>query len=128
MSTNKQQINAKNERIKLGIMPLLDWSENEYQDFKMRGGCAFLQNYMPQQPEFIDELIETALFWRWWCNQWLIRDEVFLTTEGIAFIGKTIRVCCYKHLHNPVELAKELIIDSIVFEGTSICKKQIPAL
>lgn len=122
MSNQKDLINAKNLRIKGYLLPLLGWDENEYQDFKMRCGCSFLQNYMPQCPHLIDELIETRIFWQWWCNQWLLRDEEFIL-ENLIHINQTILLHMYKELHNPNILATELKIDSIVFENSSINKK-----
>ena len=104
-------------------MPLLHWSEEEYQSFKMRCGCAYLQYYMPQYPALIDELIETRLFWAWWCNRWLLRDEAFISSEHLSSINLKVVVFAYKSMHCPIALAKELKIESLVFEDSSISKK-----
>ncbi len=123
MSSNQQYIIAKRERIKGMIMPLLNWSNSDLYDFKTRCGCAYLQNYMPQYPELIDELINTTRFWQWWSNQWLLRDEAFVAPPGMVHVNREIVVMSYKALHNPVTLALELRMDSLVFENTSISQK-----
>lgn len=104
-------------------MPLLGWSEDEYQTFKMRCGCLFMQYYMPQYPTLIDEVIESRLFWAWWCNQWLIRDEALLMQPGFVNDQETSRVTYYKWLHSPQNLLNIMVVDSVIFENTSITKK-----
>ncbi len=104
-------------------MPLLNWSEEQYGTFKMRCGCLFMQYYMPQYPELIDEVIESRLFWAWWCNQWLIRDEALLMQPGFANCKPENRVTYYKWLHSPQNLLNIMVVDSVIFENTSITKK-----
>ncbi len=124
MSNHKHQIDAKKQRIEGYIMPLLGWSTEHYQDFKMRCGCSFLQNYIPHSPAFIDELIETKIFWQWWNNEWLLRDEGFTFFSHLHFPpDQRVIVGIFKSMHDPSTLAKQLQIDSLVFENTSITKK-----
>lgn len=126
MHNHKHLIDAKNERVKGGIIALLGWDEEQYLSFKMRCGRNFLQQYMPNYPELIDEVNESRLFWAWWINQWLIRDEALLMQCGFAADKIENRVVYYKWLHSPQNLLNVLVVDSIIFENTSITKK--PAL
>lgn len=126
MDNNIDHINAEKSRIEGGIMHLLLWDENQYLDFKMRCGCRFLQNYMPNFPELIDEILEKPNYWKWWCNQFLLRDAAFLSTENIELTNFQILTEMYRYLHAPDTLVGDLVVDSIVFEGTSITQK--PAL
>lgn len=104
-------------------MPLLGWDDEQYLTFKMRCGRNFLQQYMPNYPELIDEVIESRLFWAWWLNQWLIRDEALLLQQGFQNMVPELRVLYYKWLHCPDNLLNVLVVDSIIFENTSITKK-----
>ena len=125
MNHQNKELEAKNQRIKGYIMPLLEWNEDQYMTFKMRCGRNFMQSYMPQYPELIDEVIESRLFWAWWMNQWLIRDEALLMQEN--FLESTVaeRLLYYRWLHFPDNLLRVLVVDSIIFENTSITQKPV---
>lgn len=123
MDKNIDHINAQKKRIEGGILPLLGWTLGEYLDFKMRSGCTFLQNYMPKYPGLIDEVLEKPNYWKWWSNAWLLRDEAFLMTENVNLFHQSMIRQMYRALHNPYTLTGDLVVDSIVFEGTAITQK-----
>ena len=104
-------------------MPLLQWSEEQYASFKVRSAGNFLQLYMSHYPALIDELLISRIFWAWWCNQWLLRDEALLMQPGFANCELQNRVTYYKWLHSPENLIKKMVVDSVIFTDTSISKK-----
>ncbi len=126
MNTNNEHLKAKMEQIQGGIMHLLNLSEEQYKTFQLRCGRAFLQNYMPKYPDLIDEVLQKENYWKWWSNLYLLRDEAFLSTEKIELINPIILQSMYSYLHNPYTLIGEIVVDSIIFEGTAITQK--PAL
>lgn len=124
MHTNKAEIIAVEQRINTQIMPFFNGDLDALLSFKMRCGCAYLQNYMPHCPELIDELIETAIFWQWWRLEWLVRDECFLQQAAAhGPMHPDMLIAAYKQWHKPSDLATKLAICSEVFENSSICKK-----
>lgn len=122
MSTQIELIKAKKELIEGYIMPFLGWDAADLFSFKNRIGCEFLQNYMPQYPDLIDEIVENGHFWNWWNNAWLLRDEGLLANLDISQLTQDWVVKVYKAVHNVDLLLRELHVDSIIFTGTSINK------
>lgn len=107
-------------------MPLLQWDEEQYAAFKTRSAGNFLQLYMPHYPALIDELKETRIFWAWWCNQWLLRDEALLLHTCFVMCSINDRINQYKLLHSPENLISKMVVDSVIFTNTSISKKPQP--
>lgn len=123
MSYNNNHFNAEKQRIEGGIMHLLGLSFEQYETYKLRTGRAFLQNYMPNYPALIDEILQKPNYWKWWYNHYLLRDTAFFTSEKIELINPTILKAMYHATHDPYTLANDLVVDSIIFEGSSINQK-----
>lgn len=72
---------AKAGTVKEQVCKILHWSELEYANYQYEQGLAYLQAYIPRDPQGIQELESSRIFWNWWKNQWVIRDETFLQTN-----------------------------------------------
>lgn len=100
-----RQMQERAKQIGWHIQAMLDWDSERYKKFQIKCGCAYLQHYIPRDPEGIDMLVKESMFWNWWKNRWMDRDEVFLL---IKFdVGDDI-ISDYNRMHSPVELAKEI--------------------
>lgn len=122
MSSNNQD-NARQQQIAIRITQVLHVTTRQYDAFKMRYGRAFLQSYISNYPELIDEILEKQAYWNWWEKHYLLRDETFLNTESIHCINTQILGAMYSTIHNPYNLVKELVVDSTIFEGLPITPK-----
>jgi hypothetical protein len=123
MENNNKQAGTRLQQVQMRITQLLNVSPQQYNAYKMRCGRAFLQNIIPNYPQLIDEIIEKQIYWQWWEDHYLLRDEVFLNADDIHLIHPEILGAMYSTLHNPYALSKELVVDSMVFEGLSFNSK-----
>jgi len=96
---------AKAGTIKEQVCKILHWSELEYANYQYEQGLAYLHAYIPRDPLGIQELESSRIFWNWWKNQWVIRDETFLQTN--CYNARSAHHV-YFFYHNANELAKEL--------------------
>lgn len=80
MATLVQQQQKKEQILKQRICELLQWDESEYANFQYETGLAYLHAYIPNDPEGADELTRSRIFWKWWINAWVQRDESFIAT------------------------------------------------
>lgn len=115
LAIRKEQAN----KVKAVVMQLLQWSELEYANFQYESGLAYLRHYIPTDKWGQDMLQRSRLFWNWWKNQWLLRDECFLA------VGKEILTNAvstenlrrlYFHDHNPATLASEIYPNRTVLD------------
>ena len=125
MNCNNQQDNDRKEQTAIKIMQLLNLTAERYNAFKIRYGRAFLQNYFSRYPQLVDEILKKEVYWNWWEDQYLIRDELFLHDENIHRINTQILGAMYSTIHNPYSLAAELVVDRVVFEGLTNIPKPI---
>ena len=103
--TQYRQRQAEALFVKRQVENALGWTEMQYCEFQYKCGCAYLQNYIPNDPDGIDMLIREKLFWNWWKNRWIERDQQFLL---IQFEVGDDMLYDYASMHSPVELAKSI--------------------
>lgn len=99
------------------IMRLLEWSELQYCEFQYRIGLEYLQAYIQSDPSAIAFLESHRVFWNWWRNQWVLRDEVYLDSE-IYTVGIKYRRNIYTELHNPRALAEGITPPAVVLDDS----------
>lgn len=102
--------------MKLSICHLLDWTEVEYGEFQFKSGCSYLQHYIPNDPDGIDELLQHKIFWNWWKNQWHNRDFAFMLDSNNELIQLSVanRRILYVHYHDARMLAAEIAPNAII--------------
>jgi hypothetical protein len=104
--TQIQQRKELSKSIMNQVCNLLNISPLEYKEFQYKQGCAYLQSYIPKYPAIIDELLQNKIYWAWWRNEWLNRDEVYVLNVEILNIPN--RWLLYKHLHDPHVLIQDI--------------------
>lgn len=102
--------------MKLSICHLLDWTEVEYGEFQFKSGCSYLQHYIPNDPDGIDELLQHRIFWNWWKNQWHNRDFAFMldSNNELSQLSIANRRILYRHYHDARMLAAEIAPNAII--------------
>jgi len=78
MATLIQQQQQKALTLKQQVCALLDWDDEQYATFQYEMGLAYLQEYIPNDAHGADQLTRSKVYWRWWTNLWMQRDEIFL--------------------------------------------------
>lgn len=102
------------------IMELLQWNEEQYANFQYKTGCQYLQSYIPNDPAGIDQLVESKIFWAWWKNHWLQRDEDFLNNAEVkdATASGHVLITMYEVMHDPYELTAMIRPHSLILSET----------
>ncbi len=102
--------------MKLVICRLLNWTDLEYGEFQYKCGCLYLQHYISNDPQGIDELLQHKLFWNWWKNQWHNRDFAYMidSEQQLDKLSISNKRLLYMHAHDPKMLAMEIAPNSII--------------
>lgn len=112
---NYNIVKAEMQVHKEKVCALLKWDEQQYGNFMYKQGCAYLQHYIPNDPDGIDQLIRSNVYWAWWRNHWLLRDKQFCI-NGVHQISEKHKLYLYQELHNAESLAKEIRLDKVVLD------------
>lgn len=94
------------------VADLLEWTQQEYGDFKYNTGLEYLREYFSGDQKAIDRLSVHKDFWNWWKNEWNQRDDSFIDTmdgQQDKFRAAWLRAI-YQDYHNHLVLAAELSI------------------
>lgn len=91
------------------IENLLEMKELEYEYYMLEMGWKYLRVYLKNDELPIKQLEQSATFWGWWKNQWLIREEEYLQRyDEWLKIGMDFKKAAWVVLHKPEALAAEL--------------------
>lgn len=60
------------------VLAMLDWDALTYGNFVMQNAEAYLKRQCGADAYGVQALMESPIFWSWWKNHWMQRDEVFL--------------------------------------------------
>jgi len=99
------------------VCALLEWTALQYAENQYHTGLQYLQHYIPRDPDGIDQLASNRIFWNWWKNRWLDRDEQFCN-EGTPTLTMATRLKIYSLLHNAEYLAREIYPNGIVLNAS----------
>lgn len=104
------------------VCRLLGWNETQYAAYMEKCGKQYLQYKQPQDPQGIDMLVGSKLFWAWWRTHWYMRDTQFLYHMISAY--QDIYVELYKELHDVKTLVGKLYPNGIVLKASYDGMKQ----
>lgn len=133
MATQTTILNERAKLLKLRVCQLLGWTEMEYAEFQFACGKQYLQHYIPRDPEGIDELVTSKLYWNWWKLMWTNRDWAYLdeNENDLQALHQSNREKLYKHLHDPHALSLATTPPGVVLEESyskligEIIKKEV---
>lgn len=129
--TQAEQRNDQKSALRASIMELLKWDDSQYANFVYDQGMAYLRAYIPiikredqedsaglaTQNYWIDLMSCTKVFWQWWTNHWMNREEYFLDTVDFNLsLEELTRL--YKEHHDGDGLAEEVHPHRAVLETT----------
>jgi hypothetical protein len=123
MNSYTQHIAEKTLSAKHQVMQLLKWTPQQYADYQYKMGCQYLQAYIPNCPQQIDELVASRIFWNWWKNQWLFRDAAFINSD-IVKISDATAIKIYLATNDGDVLAYEIYPSGVVL---NICYAEMIA-
>lgn len=103
MNAYTKHLKEQKPPVKEQVMKILNWTEQDYQDFQYRMGTNYLQYYIPRDPQGIDMLVESHIFWNWWRNHWMFRDVAFVQTN-VDQVNRMTALSIYLNLHHPESL------------------------
>jgi hypothetical protein len=94
------------------IIKSLGITELDYCNKVMESGYGWIRIRSGNNEEqLVNNIAKIPLFWKWWNNQWIIRDKEFVRQTSIDIInealeGKVRRVAneIYNDIHNPYHL------------------------
>lgn len=90
------------------VLMMLDWSEEQYAQFKYETGLKYLQLYMKGLPQMISYAESDRMFWNWWRNCWDNRDQVFIEHCKGYGVSRARLVYIYLGAHDPSKLLFEI--------------------
>lgn len=124
VTTQIEKIKQQAQSLKQQICQLLSWDELSFAEYQYETGIKYLRYYIPTDKWGQAMLIRDKIFWNWWKNQWVKRDEEFIDDN---FSGEYNAMrACYKSYHDAEALAREITPSGIVL-GVSY-KKMIQEL
>lgn len=87
--TNKNERKARAERLKRLVMALLSWTDMRYAEFQYEQGTRYLNAYLDADQYSIEVMENSRIFWNWWKNHWMLRDEEFMRLHHAHPIRRT---------------------------------------
>jgi|SRR5690242_8505564 len=111
---NKPTLRQAQEDTKQKIIEALEWNEQEYCDYQYETGLAYLEHYIPEDPQGIDMLSRSRIFWSWWKNHWAQRDAQFLSLYTEEFSHPKILAKVYRGFHDVYTLVNEIFPNATV--------------
>lgn len=99
------------------VMKLLCWTEMEYAAYQEKNGRLYLQYYIPKCPDMIDTMVESRIFWNWFKNQWLMRDEIFIRDLQVQCSDVDFCRAVYQALNHPDRLVDEVYPSGMLMQN-----------
>lgn len=89
------------------VCQLLQWSEEYYAKIQFGMGRNFIVCYTSADDDFTAQLESSHMFWGWWKNHWMIRDDVFVTNLQQQPLSVAKARQLYMALHHYMQLYNE---------------------
>ena len=105
------------EQLQATVMELLNWSAEEYSDFFLDRGIAYLNALLDDDKDAIRWLQERGSFWTWFRNHWTYRDQAFIEAfmDDDEDFDPAFKASVYSDLHKAAVLACEIYPPRSVF-------------
>ncbi len=112
---NKSGRKEKALATKQAICGLLNWTEMQYAEYVYNTGLEYLKDYLRGDTHAIGILERSPIFWAWWKNHFLNRDEKFIALHRTTPIhNEDIRLQLYNHYNDPVMLTDSIHPNAVV--------------
>lgn len=118
-TTNTNSRKERAEGLIKAVCKLLDWPEMKYKEYVYNTGVAYLRIYLDGDNYAIGVLETKTIFWQWWKNHFMKRDENFLLLhKNLPIRDLEIRRQLYEHYNEPAMLAANIHPNSVVLSET----------
>ncbi len=111
-------INAPKDRalaLKAQVTALLKWNDQGYADLQYTTGMKYLKLFLEGDEHMVDVLSASKVFWQWWRNHWMNRDQEFLKLHGNIYINNLeVRRQLYVQYNGAKMLAECIHPNSVV--------------
>ena len=107
-------------RLKAYICQCLKWTELEYCTYQYEQGLRYLELAVPSGAVRLFE--EDKVFWTWWRNQGMMRDEVFESSMFNDRVSLNYKRLVYVGIHDGEKLVDNLQINGCVLD---VCRRQM---
>jgi hypothetical protein len=110
-TTQIERTKQASKVLRSDVLGILNWSEQQYAEFKFQQGITYLHRYVPSHEKMFGLLMQSRMFWNWWKNCWDLRDEVFMESFNSAIpqmISQRRLEYIYKGLHDARRLVLEI--------------------
>jgi hypothetical protein len=114
VSSQENSRSARNGAVKTAVCELLAWDELAYTQFQYDMGNAYLQYYLPKDVQGVNLLTRDRMFWAWWVNHWIARDEQFVNSITGKPVSRRVLLCLYLGLNDPATLATEIYPNGVI--------------
>lgn len=101
--------------LKARICHILQWDDLRYYNYQFETGIAYLEYYIPTDPEGQAMLIRSSTFWKWWKNHWHQRDGEFID-RSLTISSMDILRDMYAEMNDASTLAKAIYPNGVVLE------------
>lgn len=95
------------------IQQLLNWDELQYGQFIYDCGLQYLHQYIIDDADGIATLERSRIFWTWWRNHWMQRDEQFIQKANVNASAHVIQMF-YEHHNNIKKLANSVWPNAVI--------------
>lgn len=122
------KLKAQRAENKKQLFQILDLNDLQYGNMQFDLAYQYLEEVVGIT-DWVGELTSSKMFWKWWVNQWEIRDAHFLryySDQNNSWSNKVLMIC-YNAWHDPKELnvhisdeAYELMIKAVVNEKQTV--------
>lgn len=114
--TSIEKQKQKASMLKKCICKLLDWDELQYGYYMMNAGRNYLIYYTNNDEVIIGQMERSRLFWNWWKNHWLLRDEAFFFDNENQLQQLSLQniQLLYQHTHDALLLSREIYPSGVV--------------
>lgn len=105
---------AAQEKLKLRVCSLLQWSQMEYAEFQYTTGISYLYWYLPTNEIGRYKLERSRLYWNWYKCMWNAYDIAFCESEHIEQVPLKLLRELYINMHCPRALAIDVKPSAVV--------------
>jgi len=116
--TQNNIVSQKAAFLKKRVCQLLGWEELQYAEFMYNSGRNYLLYYTNGDTFFTEQIERSKIFWNWWKNHWVLRDEAFITNENINYLHEQNILLMYIHTHDARVLASEIRPSGLLLKET----------
>lgn len=99
--THIQQLRAQYAYNRKQVLWLTGMTDEELSGFQLDTGMDWLTHYTCEAKYLLEQLMREPMIWRWWINEWNLRDDALYLAQLYRFGGKEANAM-YRSMHQAV--------------------------